>query len=102
MKQTINQHTFTSNSVISETFSNDASIALFEYIEQYEEDCGTELDFDPVALTCEFDEYESLEEIGKTYWALQDIQDDEDKIEWLRYRTRVIEFNGGSFLISTF
>ena len=102
MKQTINKSTFTSNSVISEAFSYDASIALFDYLEQFEEDCGIELDFDPVALRCDFDEYESLEEIGKNYWDLQEMEDEEEKIDWLRDKTTVIEFNGGSFLIIPF
>lgn len=102
MKQTINKCIFTSNSVISASFSYDASVALFEYIEEYEQDCGIELDFDPVALRCDFDEYESMKEIAENYWDLKDIEDEEDKIDWLRDRTTVIEFNGGSFLITPF
>ena len=73
MKQTINKCIFTSNSVISASFSYDASVALFEYLEEYEQDCGIELDFDPVALRCDFDEYESMKEIAEDYWDLKDI-----------------------------
>ena len=102
MKQTINRYTFTSNSVISEAFSYDASVALFEYLEEYEQDCGIELDFDPISLRCDFNEYESLDEIANNYWDLQEIEDEEEKIDWLRDRTTVIEFNDGSFLITPF
>ena len=26
--------------------------SLFDYLEQYEEDCDTEIEFDPIALCC--------------------------------------------------
>ena len=33
-----------------------------EHLEQIEEDCGTEIEFDRVALRCEYSEHESLQE----------------------------------------
>ena len=36
--------------------------ALFEYIEQYEEELDESLTVDPVSLSCEFTEYESARE----------------------------------------
>ena len=38
--------------------------ALAEYVEQYEEDCGIEIEFDRVALRCEYSEHESLQGMG--------------------------------------
>jgi hypothetical protein len=58
---------------------------LFEYFEQYEQDCDMEIEFDPVGIRCDFDEYENLEDVKKSY---QDIETLED----LRDRTIVIEY----------
>ncbi len=38
------------------TFTYDGLNLLFDYLEQYEEDCGTEIELDVVALCCEYDE----------------------------------------------
>lgn len=38
-------------------FSYEWAKLLFEYLEQYEEDTGCEIELDPVAIRCEFNEY---------------------------------------------
>tara|TARA_R110001632_G_scaffold222981_1_gene354545 strand:+ start:744 stop:1175 length:432 start_codon:yes stop_codon:yes gene_type:complete len=43
--------------------------ALVEYLEQIEEDCGTEIEFDRVAIRCEYSETESLQEWARCYFA---------------------------------
>jgi len=50
-----------------ENFSYDGLKALYDYIEQYEEDCGQSVELDVVALCCEYSEYEDLEEYLKDY-----------------------------------
>jgi hypothetical protein len=65
---------------------------LFEYFEQYEQDTGEEMEFDPIAIRCDFDEYESLEDIKKSY---QDIETLED----LQNHTTVIEIPNSDRLI---
>ena len=50
-----------------DNFSYWGRIALFEYFEEYEEETGEQLQFDPIAICCEFTEYESLEELNKVY-----------------------------------
>ena len=42
--------------------------ALAEYLEQVEEDCGTEMEFDRVAIRCEYSEHESLQEWARCYF----------------------------------
>jgi hypothetical protein len=76
---TINEYKF-SDEMIKHGFSYEGSKALFEYYEDFEED----IPFDPVAIRCEFDEYESLEDVKKSY---QDIETLED----LQNHTTVIE-----------
>ena len=56
MKQTINRHQFIYqfNSLRPENFSRDALIMMFEYFEEYERDIGVEIEFDPIAICCEY------------------------------------------------
>jgi hypothetical protein len=82
MKDTVTEYTFT-DEMIKHGFSYEGTKALFEYFEQYEQDCDTELEFDPIAFRCDFDEYKNFEEVKENY---QDIKD----IEHLQQFTTVI------------
>lgn len=75
-------------------WSREGAYALIEYLEEYEDDHGVELEFDRVALRCEWHEYKSAIE------AMEDVcsepfKTENDALEWLRERTHVIEFDGG-------
>jgi len=48
-------------------FSYGGSKALFAYFEQLEEDMGEEIDFDPIAIRCDYSEYRNFEELRKDY-----------------------------------
>lgn len=84
MKTTVNLNDFrdwfqTSKNYCG-TFSWDGLEALFNYLEEYEQDCGEELDFDPVAIACEYTEYKDLKEFWNNfeksdYPTLEEIQD---------------------------
>lgn len=68
--------------------------ALIEYLEEYEDDYGVELEFDRVAIRCDWHEYKSAIE------AMEDVcskpfETEDDAMEWLRERTQVVEFDGG-------
>ena len=91
MKDTITAYQF-SDAMIEQGFSYEGTKALFEYFEQYEQDTGEQMEFDPVAIRCNFDEYENLKEIKENY---QDIKTIED----LRDRTIVIEIPNSDRLI---
>lgn len=81
--------------------------ALYEYLEQYEEDTGTQIELDVVSLCCDFSEYstalEAAEEFGfkapgKDEGEEEDEYEDraeEEATEWLGDRTSVIPFTGG-------
>ena len=83
MKDTITEHTFI-NEMIEHGFSYEGSKALFEHFEQYEKDCDQQLEFDPIAIRCDFDEYDSLKKVKDNYTDIKSLED-------LRNHTTVIE-----------
>ena len=91
MKDTVTENTFT-NEMIKHGFSYEGTKALFEHLEQYEQDCDTELEFDPIGFRCQYDEYENIEEVKKNY---QDIETLED----LEQNTTVIQIPDSDRLI---
>jgi hypothetical protein len=85
MKDTVTEYQFINEMAQSQHgFSREGARALFEYFEAYEEDTGEQLDFDPVAIRCDFDEYENLK-------AVQDNYEDIETLEDLQNHTTVIE-----------
>jgi hypothetical protein len=48
-------------------FSPIGRLELFDMLTSYEEDTGEEIEFDPIALCCEYTEYENMEEFWKDY-----------------------------------
>ena len=78
-----------------DNFSYDGLTALYDYLIQYEEDCGTELEFDPIAYCCEFSEYDSFEDVKKNY----DVED----LEHLEQNTIVLKIpNTSRFIIQNY
>ena len=69
MKTNVNFYEFRNwfNQNRPNNFSADGLVALFDYFEQYEADCGIELEFDPIAICCEYNEYENMAEFHKDY-----------------------------------
>lgn len=61
-------------------FSYEGKKALFEYLEQYEEETGTPVELDVIALCCEYSEYASLAEFqkdySKEYESIEDIENE--------------------------
>lgn len=87
---------FTRKSNRSENFSYEGLEALYNYLEQYEEDTGEEIELDIIALCCEFSEYESLEAFQNDYG------DEYKSINDIEYRTTVIPINKKAFIIQNF
>jgi hypothetical protein len=93
MKDTVTEYQFIDTMAQKQHgFSYEGAKALFEYFEQYEQDTGEEMEFDPIAINCDFDEYESLEDVKENY---QDIESLED----LQNNTTVIEIPNSDRLI---
>jgi hypothetical protein len=85
--------------------------ALVEYIEEYEIDAGEEVEFDRVAIRCDWSEYASLEDWARDYFGRSDYaasegwdedNDNEDNIrEYIEDHGQLIEFDGG-IIVSSF
>ena len=76
------------------------AIALVEYLEQYEQDLGEQVELDVVAIRCEYSEYKNaVEAAGQYDWVADSAEDAETNeelaLEYLQERTVVIEFDGG-------
>lgn len=69
MKQSINEYDFIKafEECRPDNFSRDGLIALYAYLEEYEDDTGEEIELDVIALCCDFTEYDSLEEFQADY-----------------------------------
>lgn len=59
-----------------ESFTYEGARALFDYLERYEEDCGTRIELDVIALCCDYNE-EPLNDVLENYSleSLEDLQD---------------------------
>ncbi len=96
MRQTVNQLAFMDAFHAHgryDQFGYDALEVLFEYLEEYEEDTGEELELDVIALCCEYS-VDRPEYIAEQYGVdLTDCEDDEDKrntvTKWLNDKTSV-------------
>ena len=69
MKQTMNEFDFKNEfkKIRPDNFSYVGLTVLYDYLIQYEEDCDTELEFDPIAYCCEYTEFDSFEDVKKNY-----------------------------------
>ncbi len=125
MKQTMTTHD------IADALSNDenanwsraGAFALAEYLEELEESTGEEMEFDRVAIRCDFSEYKSLLDFADEYFggdnrqaadALgleiamsgDEFEEDEEEIEnavrdYIENNGTLIEFDGG-IIVSSF
>ena len=70
MKKTVNFNYFEKafeNMNRANQFTNTGLKALFDYLEQFEEETGNEVELDVIAICCEFTEYENIEEYNNNY-----------------------------------
>ena len=103
MKQTVNSSDFvdafrTHNRM--DQFSYEGLKALFEHLEQYEEDAGEEMELDVVAICCDFSEHATATEAATEQgWEADAEADDDDNeeaaLEWLQDQTTVIPHKKG-------
>jgi len=99
MKKTVNFYEFSRwfEEHRPNNFSRAGLNALFEYLEEYEDSTGEQIEFDPIALCCEYSEYDNIAEFHLDYGA----EDYPDKDAIMDY-TQVIEFGVESFIIQCF
>ena len=80
----------------SENFSIEGRIALFDYLEQYEEETGEDIELDVIALCCEYSEYESLDAFNNDYCK------ECKTIDEISEYTQVINIDDERFIIQAF
>lgn len=100
MKKTINIYDFRDafhKAGRGNQFTYDGLTALFEYIEEYEESTGEEIELDVIALCCEYVEYENSDE----FWADYD-KEDYPNMEAIASNTEVIMIDEEAFIIQSF
>ena len=77
-------------------FTYEGLQALFEDLEQYEDDTGEEIELDVIGLCCEFYQYDNLKEFqddyGKDYECIEDVENE----------TMVVPVDEESFIIRQF
>ena len=81
-----------------EQFTRQGLEALFEYLEESEESSGERVELDVIGLCCEFAEYPSATEAAKEY--RQDIEDEDEALDWLLDQTIVIQHPAGIIIQS--
>ncbi len=91
MKTTLTQHEAADMLMKFEAFGTGIDAyslcyTMAQYLEEYEEDTGEELELDPVAIRCEYTAL-TLDEAREQY----DIGEDVDTLEYLSALTAVIE-----------
>lgn len=104
MKQTISvydfERAFRDHNRI-DNFSYAGLRALFDWLEEMEDDTGFEIELDVVGLCCDFSEYDSalacLDECGYDFKPESDDEEDQEAeaLDYLHDHTSVIVFDGG-------
>ena len=93
-----------------DNFTYDGLKALFAYLEDLAEDCGTDFELDVIALCCEFSEYDTALEAAERqgYEEVVDLEphgsvdllevaelQEAQALDYLQDHTSVITFDGG-------
>ena len=102
MKTTIDFHQFANwfQEHRPHNFSRVGLQGLFDYLEEYEDSTGESIEFDPIALCCEYTEYEDIDEFKANY-TCEKYQDIEDW-EGINDYTITIPVGEKSFIIQNF
>lgn len=81
-------------------WTRSGAFALAEYLQSVEDDTGEQIEFDAVAIRCDFSEYPSAVEAYNETSAEENLSEDDEEseekaLEWLRDNGQVIVFDGG-------
>lgn len=98
MKTTVSLYDFREafRGVRPDNFSYEGLEALFDFLEQLEEDTGQEMELDVIAICCDFSEYQDLEDFRVSYG------EDYETMEDIEQETIVIMVDDERFIIQDF
>lgn len=95
IKETVNEYRFTEvlrkDEYASWTYG--ATKALFGYYEQLSDDLGEDIELDPVAIRCKWNEYANVAEVYDNYSEKENSEEltEAEMREWLEERTTVLD-----------
>lgn len=105
MKQSINFCEFTDQfkAIRPNNFSYNGLRALYDWLEEYEDSTGQEIELDVIALCCDFSEY-TLSELQSEYGDYENEKWDDinEATDWLNERTIVIPIDDDSVIVQAF
>ena len=98
MKQTVTESMFIDAfmAIRPDNFSYKGLIALYEWFDELDNDCGTETELDVIAICCDFSEYANIEEFQRDY--CEEYETIDDIID----HTTVIQIDEESFIVQDF
>lgn len=111
MKETVNESRFIQafTTLRPNQFSRNALVALFDYLDQLEQDLGEEQELDVIAICCDWTEYADPVEAAEAYgWEAPEVPENEERddtsdrkaLEFLADQTHVVEFDGGVLVLN--
>ena len=92
----------------SNNFSLEGAKAVQEYMENYSEETGEDVEFDTIAWCVEFTEYDSLSEAwdelgnGTGFIEGEELAIDDNILLWLENNTTVISLDNGHVIVREF
>lgn len=106
MKITLTESEFINRflAIRPENFSREALSALFDYLGEIERESEDEMEFDPIAICCDWTEYDSAQEAADAYDLYVSVSTNGEErkdltdariIELLRDDTTVLELSSG-------
>ena len=97
MKQTVNEHTFhrAFERLRPDQFTYQGLNALYDYLTDFEDGTGEEVELDVIGICCEYREYDNLQEYNQDY-------DYCESISQIQELTTVIPIDTESFIIQQF
>ena len=105
MYQSVNLYDFERAFVtadMADNFSYHGKKALFEYLEQYEDDTAEQMELDVIGICCDFSEYksalEALQDYDRGVYESEEYDDtdaEEKALAWFEDQTTVLSFDGG-------
>ena len=82
----------------SANFSTAGLVAIFDLLE----DVNPDMELDPIAICCEFSEYKDLEELKQDYAYDEDLEEDDEILDYYRDQTLVLDLANGGLVIQAY
>ena len=64
---------FRQSNTYKNQFSFEGQFALYDYFEELELGTGEQLQYDPIAICCDYTEYENIEEYNENYQPVENL-----------------------------